>query len=148
MTSRGNPAALFIAAAAVHSASPIPPGPAAAAPKASPCRGGHLAPSRRAANRREMRRVIEFFRTGPVDARRVVLGLHRAQEAVVSVLAQHLPEPHRTAENGMRPPCLRRPAPTQGSDSSAKQASTRSQAAARIRNSVAFTTGLAWVFSR
>jgi hypothetical protein len=47
-----------------------------------------------------MRRVIELLRTGPVDARRVVLGLHRAQDAVVSVLAQHVPELHRAAENG------------------------------------------------
>ena len=41
-----------------------------------------------------------------------------------------------------------RPAPARSSDPSAKQASTRSQAAAKIRNSVAFTTGLTWVFSR
>jgi hypothetical protein len=51
-------------------------------------------------------------------------------------------------KHGMRPPCLPRPAPTHSSDSSAKQAHTPSQAAARIRNSVAFTTGLTWVFSR
>jgi len=52
------------------------------------------------------------------------------------------------AEIGVRRPCLPLPAPAHSSDSSAKQASTRSQAAAKIRNSVAFTTGLTWVFSR
>lgn len=41
------------------------------------------------------------------------------------------------------PPC-----PAHNSDSSAKQAHAPSQAAARIRNSVAFTTGLTRVFSR
>jgi hypothetical protein len=52
------------------------------------------------------------------------------------------------AEIGVRRPCLPHPAPAHSSDPSAKQASTRSQAAAKIRNSVAFTTGLTWVFSR
>jgi len=46
------------------------------------------------------------------------------------------------AKIGMRPLCLPRPAPTHSSDRSAKPANTRSHAAATIRNSVAFTTGL------
>jgi hypothetical protein len=59
--------------------------------------------------------------------------------------ANDLVEPDRPAQSRM---ACARPAPMHGSDSVAKQASTRSQAAASIRNSVAVTTGRTWVFSR
>ena len=52
------------------------------------------------------------------------------------------------AKLGLRPRCFTCPAPTHSDDAPAKQVNTPSQAAARIRNSVAVTTGRTWVFSR